>query len=154
MGLLGMFGKIIQGKPIYTPEGQTDQPGRQSPAAPGRQQPPQVSLNRVENNYPNGRYELCVDIKNDTSEPLFLDKVSVFGARREIDLELKPGETREVPIYIGQPFTSEPRGYVELQYRTVSDRDYFLGHYMPHLRVTERGFEVLSFREAGPVKDI
>jgi hypothetical protein len=149
-----MFGKIIQGKPIYTVEGQTEQSASGQQPAQTRQRPPEVSLNRVENDFPNGRYELRVDMKNETAEPLFLDKVSVFGARREIDLELRPGETREVPIYIGQPFASEPRGYIELQYRTVSDRDYFLSHYMPHLRVTERGYEILSFREAGPVKDI
>jgi hypothetical protein len=152
-----MFGKIIQGKPIYTPDGQAEQTGQESAqqsAAGQRVRPPQVSLPRVENHFLNGRFELCVDMKNDSGETLFLDKVSVFGVRREIDLELKPGQTREVPIYIGQPFTAEPRGYVELQYRTVSDRDYFLGHYMPHLRPTERGFEILSFREAGPIKDI
>lgn len=154
MGLLGVLGRIMQGKPIYMPEDQPKQTGAEQSVTPVRMQPPQIELRRVENEYPNGRYELRVDMKNEANEPLFLDKVTIFSVRREIDRELKPGETREISIYSGQPLQREPSGYLDLQYRTVNDCDYFLAHYLLRARPTQHGFEVDDFRLAGPIKDI
>jgi len=154
MGLLNVFGRIIQGKPIYDVGGQ---PGQTSPERSGvahRPQPPRLEITRVENEYPNGRYELRADIRNPESEPLFVDKIIIFGARREIDHELKAGEVREISLYSGQPLQREPGGYAELQYRTVSDGDYFLIRYLPRYRQTSGGCEVVGFEAAGPVKDI
>jgi hypothetical protein len=154
MGLLNIFGRIVQGKPIYDVANPSEPARPEQPGAPARTELPRIAITRVENEYPNGRLELRVDFRNLENEPIFLDKLSVFGTRREIDHELKPGETREIPIYSGQPLQREPGGYLELQYRTVADGDYFLSRYQPRYRQTQEGCEVVGFEMAGPVKDI
>ena len=161
MGFFGAMGRIIAGKPVYTPE---DIPGEQSvasqampqsPAASaGPKMIPQIHLGRVESHLQGGRLDMYGDMENPSTELVFIDKLALLGQHREVDRELRPGERHQVLLYSSAPIVAAPQGYLELQYRKQADGDYFKAFYQIRFERTQHGFEITEFRQAGTVKDI
>jgi hypothetical protein len=171
MGFFGALGKIVAGKPVFTPEGEQKaaEPAPINAAQPNQQISPwdslttsavpktipQLRLGRIENRVQNGRYELYVDIMNASAEPVFIDNITLLGARAELDSQLRPGETRQYRVYNAQPLTSQPNGYAELRFRKQADGDYFMAYYQMRFEHESDGFyKITEFRPTGPVKDI
>jgi hypothetical protein len=171
MGFFGVLGKIVAGKPVFTPEGeqQAQAPAPPAPASPNQQVAawdslttaaipktiPQLRLGRLENRVQNGRYELYVDIVNMSAETVFLDSITLLGARAELDSQLRPGETRQYRVYNAKPITSQAAGYAELRFRKQADGDYFMMYFqMSSVRESDGYYKVTEFRQTGPVKDI
>lgn len=154
--------KILAGKPVYGSEdvGQSQPPagGVPQPLVPtaptGPKYIPQIDFGRVENLVKNGRLDMYFDIVNTSGEAVFIDRIALLGTRRELDSQLRPGERKQYCLYSGAPLTSQPNGYVELQYRKVSDGDYFKSFYVIRYERDEHGFHVTELRPSGPVKDI
>jgi hypothetical protein len=159
MGFFGALGKIIAGKPVFETTSQNPQPPVNTSmpgAAPvGPKRIPQLQLGRVESRLQSGRYELYVDIVNSSQEQVFLDNMTLFGTRKELDTQLRPGETRQHLVYIGHPLTNQPGGYAELRYRKQVDGDYFMTYFQVRFeRESDGFFKPTEFRQTGPVKDI
>jgi hypothetical protein len=159
MGFFGALGKIIAGKPVFETTAQKAQPPTNAfvlGAAPiGPKQIPQLQLGRIENRMLSGRYELYVDIVNSSPEQVFLDNMTLFGARKELDSQLRPGETRQHLVYVGRPLTAQPGGYAELRYRKQADGDYFMAYFQIRFeRESDGFFKPTVFRQTGPIKDI
>lgn len=160
------MGRILAGKPVYTPEDIARQQGTdyQPPvqpvaAAPGVPQHvgpkviPQIHCGRIESLHNGNRLDIYVDLQNMSNEPVFIDKLAVLGQHREVDRELRPGERHQVLIYSGAPLTGAPQGYLELQYRKQADGDYFKSFYQIHFEKDVHGFEITDFRQTA-LKDI
>jgi hypothetical protein len=167
MGFFGVVGRIIAGKPAFTPgtnaKASPESPhATQSPsplssfaASTARKEIPELHLGRVENLMQGGRYELYVDVVNSSREPVFLDNVALLGTNKELDSQLKPGEARQHLLYRGQPFTNPLHGAAQLRYRKQADGDYFMTSFEIRSRRESDGyFKVSEFRQLGPVKDI
>lgn len=160
MGIFGSLGKVLSGKPVFEPENQGAQPdGGQSgsqPAQPGGKVIPVVRFGRIENQWDGPRLNIYADARNESAVPIFLDWVTMCGARRQLDLQLRPGEVRQTVIYSGPRMENKPGGYVELQYRTAQDGDYFMDYH--EIRSEEEegdlGFRVTELLMRGPVKDL
>lgn len=172
MGFFGALGKVLSGKPVYTPaeeaakqqQGQsqpapTGQSAQPEPAGPlpqaGPKQPPAVGIGRVECVMNGGRMDVHIDLVNQSSEPVFIDDITLLGTRHELQRELRPGETRQEFVYSGQPFTQQPQGYAELRFRRQSDGDYYLNYYNYYCVQQANGtYFIGQFRPTGPTKDI
>lgn len=164
MGFFGALGKIMAGKPVYTPEDVAKQAGTDAPASQpqtvasspaGPKSIPVVRLGRVECRVSGSRLDIYADIHNESNEALFLDRIFVLGTKRELDSQLRPGEAKQYAVYSGPLLANAPSGYAEVQYRKQSDGDYFADYHQIRSRPTgAHGYEVTEFRMQGPVKDI
>jgi hypothetical protein len=161
MGFFSAMGRIITGKPVYTPQDvsgsrlEAPQPVPSAPTAPVEPKIiPQIHLGRVESHLQGGRLDIYGDMENPSTELVFIDKLALLGQHREVDRELKPGERHQVLLYSGAPLTATPQGYLELQYRKQIDGDYFKAFYQIRFERNQHGFEVTEFHQVGAVKDI
>src|SRR4051794_36648888 len=117
---MGFFSRFLKGEPIYQPgdidprpdvrpqEPQQGQPAptQQSATAPepapaGHEETPIVRIGRVESSLNGQRLDVYAVIKNESSQPVLLDKIHMFGAKRELDRHLRPGESHQCLIYSG-----------------------------------------------------
>jgi hypothetical protein len=159
MGLFGALGKIIAGKPIYSPEASSSTSGA-TPSNPLGQQAdvppslPVVRIGRVENRRSSGRIDIYADLHNESNDAIFIDYALLMGVKRELNFQLRAGEARQLLLYSGQPLQVQPTGYAELAYRRQSDRDYFADYHQIRSRRTEQGYEITELLLQGPVKDV
>jgi hypothetical protein len=159
MGLFGALGKIIAGKPIYSPEASSSTSGA-TPSNPLGQQAdvppslPVVRIGRVENRRSSGRIDIYADLHNESNDAIFIDYALLMGVKRELNFQLRAGEARQLLLYSGQPLQVQPTGYAELAYRRQSDRDYFADYHQIRSRSTEQGYEITELLLQGPVKDV
>lgn len=171
MGFFGALGKILAGKPVYTPEDASGAgavpPMQPDPANPDAYAaPPEVGatpaktipvvrLGRVECRASGQRVDIYVDMRNESAEPIFLDRILLLGTKRELDSQLRAGEGRQFVVYSGPLLTNPPSGYAEVQYRKQVDGDYFANyHQIRSQQEGDHGYVITEFRMQGPVKDI
>lgn len=166
MGFFGAMGKILAGKPVYTPEDIAQQQGAASqslapptssvmpPQSTGPKVIPQLHCGRVESRVEGNRLDIYLDLENASNDEVFVDRLAVLGQHRQVDRELRPGERHQILVYSGGPLTAAPQGYLEVQYRKQVDGDYFKSFYQIRFERHAHGFEVTEFHPAGPVKDI
>jgi len=114
-----------------------------------------VRIGRIENRTSGPQLQVFADIHNESHEPIFLDRILLAGSHRELDTQLRPGESRQFLIYVGPLFTTPPRGYAEIHYRRQSDGDYFADyHEIRRHQEGAQGYFVTELLLRGPVKDI
>ena len=158
MGIFGAFGRALMGKPAYTPEQvskEASSEAGQPAASAGPKTIPTVRIGRVENHASGQRLDVYADIHNESGEAIFIDRALLLGMRRELDSQLRPGESRQFVLYSGPLLMRQPSGYVELQYRKQSDGDYFANYHVIRSRQEgAQGFIITECLPAGPVKDI
>jgi len=170
MGFFGALGKVLSGKPVYSPQDQSVQQegsqlmdDTQTAAQPG-QQPGQVAgkvvpvirFGRIENQWDGPRLDVWADAGNESEVPVFIDWVTMLGAKRQLDLQLRPGQERQVLVYSGPLLQNHPGGYAEVQYRTAEDRDYFMNYHEIRSEQEEGGlgWRITEMIQRGPVKDM
>jgi len=149
MGFFGALGKILQGKPVFTPDqGNGGQPG--APAAPqpaaGDKVYPQVSIEHVQCRTTGGGMDIDAFIQNYSSGQVQLDKIELFGHTAQVTTFLRPGEDREFRIYDGPRPTATNQPNLELYYKNASG-DYFCAdHYMEFTQQADRTYTVERIR--------
>lgn len=163
MGFFRSLGKMLTGKPVYSPQDQNTpqqgQPGIDHPVTqpgqPAAKVIPVVRMGRIENQVDGPRLAIYTDIRNDSAVPIFLDHVILCGTLQQLDTQLRAGEVRQLLVYSGPLLQNQPSGYVEVHYRTAETADYFVDYHEIHSHQEEdRGFIITELLLRGPVKDL
>ncbi len=157
-GYIGFFSglsKVLQGKPIYEPTDTRSSQTQEPIAQPvGPKAIPVVQIRRVECLEKGANLELHIDIHNDFTEPILLDKIMLLGTEKELDTTLLPGEARQFYVYSRPQFTNQPRGYAEVQYRK-QDGDYFSATHVIRSKQDPDGtWDVTEFTLQLPIRDL
>ncbi len=167
MGFFGALGKVLAGKPVYTPQDeaakqnsaqveQPVQPGA-APVAPDSQSKeiPQLHCGRIESQSTAGRCNLYVDVMNQSHEMILLDNVQLLGMQRGLERQLRPGESHQVLLYSGPTLMNEPSGYAIFRYRIQADHDYFRAQFHMHfVHESDGSYRITELRTAGHIKDL
>jgi len=168
MGFLNALGKMIQGKPVFDNEPQPGQPAQ--PPGPQQQTEPQRGIDlmgtkkelpivmvdpmRYDVSHNGQRMDIDIFIQNHSQERLFLDKIKILGAFRELDTYLRPGERREFRVYSGNRQTNAPDARLEIWYRNELN-DYFSAiHTVEFHKEPDNTFGVARIKFVPPIKDI
>jgi hypothetical protein len=170
MGFFEGFKRVLQGKPVYTPEDveqqqgtvpQNDEqplPGVAAPVQPlpvGPKLIPIVRIGRVEPRVSGQRLDVYADLHNESTEQIFLDKIMLLGVTHQLDRQLSSGESHQFLIYSGPLLVSPPAGYAEIHYRKQADGDYFACYHQIRVRQEADGtYTITEFLLQGPIKDI
>lgn len=85
---------------------------------------PQVLIKGLKPHLSGSHMQLYCHIANDWTEEVEVDKIRIFGAKRELDTTLAPHEEREFLVYDG-PALSQEYHEAELDYKTKREGDYF-----------------------------
>jgi len=135
MSFFKAFNKVIQGKPVFEPgpnqtlppHGVVPQPPAVPPAAHhGMKVLPRVFIEETTCHSNGARMDCHGLIRNDSAQPMELDKVRVLGATRELDTTLRPGERRQFLLYSGNRPQNTHNHECEVQYKDMTG-DYFCG---------------------------
>ncbi len=161
MGFLDGLGKMMQGKPVFEPPSQSDAQG-QSPSTEqsantstqGPKVIPLAQIERVEIHNNGSHMRVTVAIQNDSDAMIMLDKIRLLGTMKELDTQLRPGESREFNVYDNQRPNHRNYDDAQLDYRDMSG-DYFEARHTVEFRQeADNTYSVSRFRFVGPVKDI
>ena len=154
MGFLGGLGRVLRGEPVFvtaTAPQTSDAPVEVQTSAD--MSPPVVMVGRIESSTNDSQTDIYGDIHNGSSEDIFLDKIIFNGNKRELDITLKPGESRQFLIYRGGNFASEPHGYADVQYRAKSGHYYNAQHTI-HTKQRSFGYEVVELELIMPIHKV
>ncbi|MBC7546928.1 hypothetical protein H7171_04255 [Candidatus Saccharibacteria bacterium] len=137
-GFFQSLKRIVKGEPVYRPDeydgpvaGSSRPESSDAPEAIGAKQAsgykllPRVYIDEIKCEERGDRMECWAKIRNESEYEVFLDKIHVFGARRELDTNLRKDERREFLIFSDRRPTNA-YNKVELQYRDL-EGDYFVG---------------------------
>lgn len=152
MGIFGAFGRALMGKPAYGPE-DVQVPARQeTPQASGKVVPT-VRLTRVECPIEGARMDVYVDMHNESAVDVFVDRMNLLGTVRQIDSQLRPGQSHQFHVYSGPLLQNTSYNSAEVQYRTTTG-DYFAArHDVRFHQEGDRVFRVSEFRLILPIID-
>jgi hypothetical protein len=178
---MGLFGRFLKGEPIYQPgdidgrqdirqqdpqqtqpTSQPDQPAQAqnqnatpAPAPVSHEETPIVRIGRVECNLNGQRFDVYAVIKNESRQPVLLDKIHMFGAKRELDRHLRSGESHQCLIYSGPQLVHEDHDYAEVFYRDDSGGQYFAAkHEVRYRRQSDNSIIVTECLLRGPVHHV
>jgi hypothetical protein len=168
MGFFKAFGRVLAGKPIYEPgdikpaQGQPQQPVQPAvPASPLPTTPtpvakiiPVVRVTRVESQVRNGRMDVNLEIRNESPVMIWIDKVFLLGAMRDLNDDLPPGSSHEFQIYSGPPPQNESHREAEVQYYTDKTRDYFSARHQVMYQRQSDGLHIKELRLELPIRDL
>lgn len=128
----------------------------QAAAPQGPKERPEVVLGRVQCRDGGHGMELDVEIKNNSQQSIFVDKLMILGTRRELDYVMRPGEEREFTVYDGPKLNHRNYNTCELQYRNDSDGDYFSSLHLVEFESqdSDGNYAVRNIRFTPPIKDI
>jgi hypothetical protein len=85
---------------------------------------PQALIKRLKPHVNDTHMQLYCHIVNEWTEEVEIDKIRIFGMKRELDTTLSPHEEREFLVYDGPVLMREDHE-AELDYKTKRDGDYF-----------------------------
>lgn len=156
--------RMILGKPVFDANDPEEQQTTADQAQPdpimgaidpdGRKALPRVAIERIEPRESGGHLELYAAIQNYSDVQVFLDKITMLGATREINHPLRPGEEREFPVYSGPDPRNDYYDNCDLQFRK-GDGDYFLArHHVQMERQHDGSYKVERVTLEGSVRDI
>jgi len=163
--------RIFKGKPVFADDDYYHTAPDQNQPVPQPGERPAAPQSRIQKNNPstfpvvylkhsnthiNGnRMEVYCRIVNTWPAEVLIDKIYMFGVKREIDATLRAGQEREFLVYSGSKLTKQ---YFEsrLDYKTHEEGDYFEAiHDITFLYHSEdKTYTVNDIRLRRPVKDI
>lgn len=153
MGIFGAFGRALMGKPAYGPEDVQPQAGTEQSSQSGGKIVPTVRLTRVECPINGARMDVYVDMHNESAVDVFVDRINLLGTVRQIDSQLRPGESHQFHVYSGALLQNTGYSNAEVQYRTTTG-DYFAArHDVRFHQEGDRVFRVSEFRLILPIID-
>ncbi len=163
---MGFWGNILQGKPAFenpdapAPQKAAPVSGSTAPAADrfmdtqGKKLTPQVAITNVKSRIQGSSVTTTAWIKNLSTLEIELDKITVLGARREIDRRLRPQESHEVTIYNGPVAKNDHDTKATLQYKIVDNGDYFSAEYRVEFHYESDGSCTIEEFHTDFVRDI
>jgi hypothetical protein len=134
--------RILSGQPAFTPDDeqaedydQADQPTEEAnterPDEPessivkgDARTFPAVIIKHCDCRVRGSEMELYCRISNESSMPIKLDRIRMFGSEERLEVDLHPHEERQVRVFEGPQRTSQNEREVRLDYKTESG-DYF-----------------------------
>lgn len=165
--------RVISGQPVFRPEedvdGVTHKSDQQADTEqqnhpvdadvveqPGPKIIPEVYIERVESRDNGANMDVSVQINNRSQQEVMVDKLLLLGVTRAINHVLRPGESRELPVYNGPKPTHRNYTNCELQYRDQATGDYFSSlHLVEYEAQSPEGtYEIRNIRFTPPIKDI
>lgn len=153
MGFFQGLGRVLAGKPVFGPD-DVSRTEQQPAAQAGGKVIPVVRIRRVECPTEGANMDVYIDIRNESSVRVYVDKIHLLGTARELDANLRPGEVKQFHVYRGpRPQDGNPTE-AEVQYRTDSD-DYFAArHEVQYHQEPDGMYRVWEFRLITPIKDM
>jgi hypothetical protein len=160
--------RLISGQPVFEDEDQPRVPPGEKKSEEAQQRDanepaitksndstfPVVHVKRAETKLSGNTAQVYGWIENTWSEEIMLDKIRMFGATRELDSFLRPGESREFLVYSGPKIQRE---YPEalLDYKTKNEGDYFEAvHDVTFSYQPDKTYNVSEVRLRKPIRDI
>ncbi len=143
MGLLDFMNRMVNGEPVFQDNPKDDEPRINAEKAPEpTPQPPEetssrpairkgdessfplVYIKRTKSRLDGPKMQVYCQIVNTWPEEVELDKITMLGVKRELDVYLRGGEEREFLVYDG-PRVDHEQHEAQLDYKTKEERDYF-----------------------------
>lgn len=117
---------------------------------------PEVYIERVEDRDNGSNMEVSAQITNRSQREVMVDKLLLLGETRSINYVLRPGESRELPVYNGPKPNHRNYTNCELQYRDQATGDYFSSLHLVEYEAqdTDGTYEIRNIRFTPPIKDI
>lgn len=164
MGFLDFINRMIQGKPVFEAKQESTQSGAitQSQEDPktgirkgDEQSYPVVKVPRITNHEDDNHIRVYCHILNTWPEEIMLDKIRIFGTKRELDGFLRGGEEREFLVYDGPRLQKEIRE-AQIDYKTQKEADYFQATFDVTFNYHEsnKAYTVSEMHPRGPIRDI
>lgn len=157
MGFFGNLGKIIQGKPVYTPASVS----KKSRAVfdinaahesvshvdeHGNKIVPNVTLEHCKTHFMGKNIQVTAWAQNNSNVEIELDRIFMLRTKIELDRRMKPGEGHEVKLYRGPILTHDKDHQAKLEYKIVENGDYFCVDFRVEFnRERENEFSVEQF---------
>ncbi len=159
MGFLNELGRLVQGKPMYTPEDvKSEEQQFTATTTPGvnpRNVIPVVSLTEADTRPDGNKVDIYGTVKNESSETLRVKAIHLLGMDRKLDIELSPRESNEVLLFNNVPkLRSQPKGQANLDYVTESGNYLQSRHEIRYERENDGDFIITDFVLRLPIKDI
>jgi hypothetical protein len=167
--------RVISGQPVFRPGEEADGVTYKAEQPPEVEQQPQnqpvdeeaveqqgpkvipeVYIERVEHRNNGANMEVSVQVTNRSQQEVMVDKLLLLGQTRAINYVLRPGESRELPVYSGPKPNHRNYTNCELQYRDQATGDYFSSLHLVEYEAqnTEGTYEIRNIRFTPPIKDI
>lgn len=166
--------RVVSGQPVFRPDEDVDGVTHKSDFQPEVQQPqsdpvvadakehrgtkviPEVIIERVEYRDNGQNMDVSVQINNRSQQEVMIDKLLLLGGSRAINHILRPGESRELPVYSGPKPSHRNYTNCELQYRDQATGDYFSSLHLVEYEAQDPDgtYEIRNIRFTPPIKDI
>lgn len=163
MGFFDFMGRMAKGEPVFQDES-NEKPASQQAPTPEPEGPiikkgdpstfPVVHITKVTPHTSGDHLQLYCHIENTWGKPVELDKIVIFNTKRELDMQLRAHEVRDVLVYDDGLLRHEDHEAV-LQYKT-EDGDYFEARYFVtfHYRPQNGTYDVAEIQLREEIRDI
>ncbi|MDB5184650.1 MAG: hypothetical protein JWN38_458 [Candidatus Saccharibacteria bacterium] len=159
MPLFKTLGRLLKGQPPYQPQddmgykvdrpnddAEFEKPANRTPqyaadTNSGAKVLPAVLIEEIKSHVSGNQLECYGYVRNESPYNVSLDKVTLFGSKREIDATLKAGERREFLLYAGPTPTSPNNHIADLQFFDAN-HDYFVSHHDVLLRHHDTTYDI------------
>lgn len=185
MGFWSVVGRVIQGKPAFevddfvknddwdddrptedfSEERMAKKEAAQHEAAAeerglidehGRKQIPVAGVGRVKCHESGDNMEVWTIIENRSQRPIELDKMTLLGAKTELDHVLQPGGQYDFKVYAGGKMKHDSYKRAELYYKDVATGDYFRADHLIeyHYEASDKLYTIDDLRLLTPINDV
>lgn len=121
----------------------------------GYKHPPVAEVINVKDDFNGHIYELWVTIKNQSDREIKLDKITILGARAELDYRLPAHEQRVFRAFHGDVPTHDHYKKAELYYMDCPSGDYFRADHMIRYHYDPHGtYDIIDLNLCRPIYDI
>jgi hypothetical protein len=161
MGFWDGLGRVVRGEPVFqvpqTPQSHnasSDASSSHSAMAGGAKQIARAFVEETETHTDGHHMRVMVKIKNESAGRIELDKISLMGNKRELDMWLNPHQEREFIVYDGEMPTHRNYDDAWLDYKDETG-DYFQQYHTVEFEAEGEGrYSIKYLRPSGPTKDI
>lgn len=174
MGLLDFMNRMVNGEPVFQDNSANNETKDKTDADPAATvQPPEdvptgpvirkgddssfpvVYIKRTKTRIDGAKMQVYCQIVNKWPEEIELDKITMLGVKRELDVYLRGGEEREFLVYDG-PRVDHESHEAQLDYKTKEERDYFQAiHDITFTyHVDDKTYSVNEMHLREPIRDI
>lgn len=161
--------RLVTGEPVFKPgedvdgvEYKADQKAAVAESAGagaedsyGTKVIPEVVIRKVENRNSGDNMEVTIEVINNSTTDVLIDKVLLLGTTYNLNHVLRPGEAREFIVFNGPRPNHRNYTDCELQYRDEATGDYFSSsHFVEYEQEADDTYIINRIRFVPPVKDI